>query len=693
MKKFTLGLTVLCSIFSLASCSKTIQGPQGEQGIQGPQGEQGPAGENGSVVTIGENGNWFIDGKDTGVSATGANGDKGDKGDKGDIGLSAYEIYKKYHENYTGTEEDWINALASGELAKSYKTTYNIIYTVATIPPVLAALDSIDNGCETYAYIERGKTYSGIEKVDNFYNIGFNTSSNSSSGFTQHSFELVTNKIKELNVFGNEKFNIYVQDGTALLGLGVAANSKLYKNQYNIIMCEDGTGAYAALKTGYVNGKVISSSKDEIYDNYYTAVNNMQVTVDNILASSNHMIAESVFYYNIPNAFALAGIDNFTYWLQDKTQIKDILEKASTGSTKTKLLSSFEIEGYEEKNDLKLNVKYESINECVAKLNDKDKTKYLTLMYGNYYNDTYNTLTRTTLSDGTTSVPDKKLVFIGTRIKNSPNMISLLGIGNATSASEVPDEYNLLDKKYKNSLLFPNEEDYMVLINSVNNDTSYLSAPTQEQKEAIRVQCFNYYLNYILTIKYTYAQYGSDYDIIMKGHPSEVLGAYQNWTSHYTANGYVYDKLINDVFLAFHQQDSIGKYVGMVPYGTAAENLAYLGANISIGGLNSSTYTGYDTSVDVLFVLETTNSNITSNTNLNSRYEAGNLIYHKESEEFNTKYDNNGNILKTLVKIYTSSGETELAASYQTKFENWLKSTFNLEEVGSHDIDDQGFLK
>ena len=130
----------------------------------------------------------------------------------------------------------------------------------------------------------------------------------------------------------------------------------------------------------------------------------------------------------------------------------------------------------------------------------------------------------------------------------------------------------------------------------------------------------------------------------------------------------------------------------MVPYGTAAENLAYLGADISICGLNSSTYTGYDPDVDVLFVLQTTNANITANTNLNSRYEAGNLTYHEDDKEYTTKYDNNGNILKNLVKIYTSSGETELATMYQEKYKTWLKSTFSLTEIGTHDIDAQGFL-
>ena len=39
-----------------------------------------------------------------------------------------------------------------------YETTYNVIFTLATIPPVIASLESIASGNETFALIERGKT-------------------------------------------------------------------------------------------------------------------------------------------------------------------------------------------------------------------------------------------------------------------------------------------------------------------------------------------------------------------------------------------------------------------------------------------------------------------------------------------------------------------------------------------------------
>lgn len=81
----------------------------------GVDGEQGIPGEDGHtpIIEIGKNGNWYIDGMDTGVSSKGP---QGEPGKDGEDGLSAYEIYLKYHPEYEGTEEDWINDLINGNL-------------------------------------------------------------------------------------------------------------------------------------------------------------------------------------------------------------------------------------------------------------------------------------------------------------------------------------------------------------------------------------------------------------------------------------------------------------------------------------------------------------------------------------------------------------------------------------------------
>ncbi len=95
-------------------------GVDGEQGIQGEPGEDGHT----PVITIGENGNWYIDGEDTGVLAKGVQGPQGEPGTDGEDGLSAYEIYIKYHPEYTGTEEEWLEDLVNGDLREEYKVTF-----------------------------------------------------------------------------------------------------------------------------------------------------------------------------------------------------------------------------------------------------------------------------------------------------------------------------------------------------------------------------------------------------------------------------------------------------------------------------------------------------------------------------------------------------------------------------------------
>ena len=90
-------------------------GAQGEQGIQGIPGENGHT----PVFTIGENGNWFVDGEDTGIHA---------QGEKGDTGKSAYEIYKEYHPEYEGDEEQWLDDLINGHLGTEDPTTYLVTF-------------------------------------------------------------------------------------------------------------------------------------------------------------------------------------------------------------------------------------------------------------------------------------------------------------------------------------------------------------------------------------------------------------------------------------------------------------------------------------------------------------------------------------------------------------------------------------
>ncbi|MBO5328285.1 MAG: hypothetical protein J6B04_03855 [Clostridia bacterium] len=601
----------------------------------------------------------------------------------------AYTQYKEDHPAYEGSESSWKEALFNGELAKSYDTNYNIVFTLATVPPVLAALDSISSGYETYAMIERGKTYNGITKIDNFNNIGFDTNSNKSSGFTEEQFEDTWQKIKELNVYGNEKFYIYVQDGTALSGLQLAANACLLPNQYEIIVCEDGVGAYVAVRDGYITDKTVAEGVDQVYDTFVDKVTKTQAECDKILAKTDNKYND--YGYDIQPTLALSAIDNFTVWYQDKAQLVNIIKESSNGEYETKLLSYVGADGYTQSVDYKASLKFGGISTYVDLLYGKDKADYLTLMYGDYYAATYQALTRTQIADGT-AVPAEKLVFIGTRLKQFPDVASNAdyGLGGVSSVSEVPNDYQNLNAKYKSKLLFPTKADYDVFINAINDSANYEGNPSAAQKDAIRVDLFNQYLNYVFVSKLSYALYGAKYDIIMKGHPSEVIEEYEKWSNPYVVEdgAYNYNKLVSNLLVAFHESDSVGKFIGRVPYGTAAENLAYLGADIAIGGLDSSTYTGYDTGVDVEFVMQLTDSDITKNANLNSRYEAGNLTYtDANGESQNTKFLNVGNIYKTVYNLLKDdSSEQTLANIYKQQLEQWL------DKNGATDVNDQGII-
>ena len=79
-------------------------GPVGPQGDTGPIGPAGPAGNDGETPYIGANGNWWIDGTDTGIAAT------------GEDGQSAYELYCDAHPEYMGSEAEWLDDLVNGRL-------------------------------------------------------------------------------------------------------------------------------------------------------------------------------------------------------------------------------------------------------------------------------------------------------------------------------------------------------------------------------------------------------------------------------------------------------------------------------------------------------------------------------------------------------------------------------------------------
>ncbi len=582
------------------------------------------------------------------------------------------------------------------------EVTYNIIFALATVPPVLASLDAINSGYETYAIIERGKTYNGIDKLEYFHNAGFDPANNTSNGFTASEWDAMVNKIKELKDTAEDVFfNIYVQDGTALMGAGLAANAGLTTEQFHVTIVEDGTGAYNALYTSYVKGKTVTAEADGIYNAYAAAVESAKTEFETVMGKTDNKHNDAPFKYNIGKAYALAALPNFTYWIQDKAMLTDIFTTAEV--TNTRLMDVLGLKENNAETELKASLKFEKISAAIDGLTETQRTDYLTLMYGSYYEATFNGLTRTERAGE--PAPTKKLVYIGARHKGYPHLATdaTHGIGGLAADATVPATYAELDAKYKIPLLFGTEADYTLFLEVLNNTENYREG-TDDLKRQAQVACFNYYIDYIYTLKLTYALYGEEYDIIMKGHPREAVGGSSEWGSIYSViyqeegseenKYYVYDKLLDNALLAFHEKDSVGKYFGMVPYGTSAENLAYLGVEIAICGLPSSTYNGYDTDVDVVFIMAETNEDIagsgveTPASQVKARYEAGNLTYtDKDGNEVTTEFYNTGNIYKALASVYTKKGDTANAEKFNNLFKTWLE-TNHADAAG---IDAQGF--
>ena len=83
-------------------------GANGQQGLQGNPGKDGKT----PVIEIGENGNWIINGVDSGNKALGENGQ------------SAFELFLKYHPEWEGSEEEWVNAYLNNPKQDSYKVSF-----------------------------------------------------------------------------------------------------------------------------------------------------------------------------------------------------------------------------------------------------------------------------------------------------------------------------------------------------------------------------------------------------------------------------------------------------------------------------------------------------------------------------------------------------------------------------------------
>jgi len=135
---------------------------KGEKGDQGDQGIQGPAGSDGVSIT---DATVNADGELVITFSTGETVNCGVvKGFDGLTGKSAYEIYLEYHPEYKGSEQEWIDAIATGRLTFEVEATFDVDGGAAVAPVkfnyndnLLEALSAYTTEKEHYNFL--GWTY------------------------------------------------------------------------------------------------------------------------------------------------------------------------------------------------------------------------------------------------------------------------------------------------------------------------------------------------------------------------------------------------------------------------------------------------------------------------------------------------------------------------------------------------------
>ena len=157
---------------TLKSLGKVLDGKDGKDGTNGVDGKDGINGadgingkdgigisdiirnENDEIIVILSDGTTknlgkVADGKD------GANGSDGANGKDGNDGLSAYELYLKYHPEYSGTEREWVEEMFGGVKEFTVTVKYGDKQTTVTVKRGDAVdLSGIDVTRDGYSFVK-----------------------------------------------------------------------------------------------------------------------------------------------------------------------------------------------------------------------------------------------------------------------------------------------------------------------------------------------------------------------------------------------------------------------------------------------------------------------------------------------------------------------------------------------------------
>ena len=568
----------------------------------------------------------------------------------------------------------------------------NIIMASATVPPVMSALESLTNKGKTYALIERGKTYSGIEDTS-FINLGFDPTVNNSSGVTAANFATLINKVGELyKQYPNAHYNFFTVDYKCWAPVKVASDIKMNKDNFTIYMVEDGTATYQYAYNYFQKDFANEVACNDYFTNQIDAANTLfkQAMEDSSVIDSIKNGYVQLYKYTFP----LATHPNFVHLLQDKVKLSAKLNKFPNSVINT-------VYGLNDKTSTvyESHVDYRSISQRVNSLTSTEKSEYLALMFGQYKDESERLLKRTALEDGT-ELSDKKLIFIGGRVRQSgTNLVPVQSI------DKIKENYNELNNEIKQ--VFLTKSDYDFVYEYLNNPDNYEASWKDKGDEVIskiKEKAFNYYMDYVYNLKLTYRMYGDKYDILFKGHPAETFDAPNKWSGYKVTVSnvdYNFNLFMHKLAYSFHSLDSEGKYIGVLPGGVAAENLAYLGVKTYLCGLASSTYTGYEKTSPILYVLNNIDGDIRDDIAINQRYIDEELVWEEDGNKIETIFLNYGNRYYVLSNFYKELSDKEtdidkkalyldLSNSYNTRFINWVKATAKLTDGEGASIDNIG---
>ncbi len=209
--------------------------------------------------------------------------------------------------------------------------TVNIIMTSATIPPMLAMLNTIDSNNQTYMWVGRQNTiYSTDNLRDAYASVNmieqWSTASNIPKSVVNSMSQYVSNTWYGSNK--DCKYEIYVTDYGILSALYLVESIKIPAAYYNIHMLEDGSAAYSRF---YVD------------DNYDDATEG-KANFDANLAGLNSVIASMrngtytapQDFSNYQYSYVASTLSNCDYYLQypellvsENEEIQDMMDNGT----------------------------------------------------------------------------------------------------------------------------------------------------------------------------------------------------------------------------------------------------------------------------------------------------------------------------------------------------------------------------